>query len=363
MALGRLQVALLLCCVFLLPYFWFAGRQGQGGPQGEAGVPDTENRTGPAAPPYQLLNESRPPPLEELAVLGQDDDDMLLDLRGFRWLQRGDPGPDTGRGCSPLLLVLVHSAPGNAEERRFIRETWGSAARPDQVLVRFMLGRPADADVQRRLEAEGAAFGDLVQGPFVDTYRNLTYKHVMGLKWFARRCPRATYLLKLDDDVLVNTGVLLDFVGHTLSPHGARDLLVCNPVVRAGVKRSYRSKWRVSYAEYVGREYPVYCSGWGIMYSPDVALRLYREAQLWSRASPYFWIDDVLVTGILAARLGLEHASFEPLVLARHDLPRVLRADMPPTFMFASLDLLDDVVPDTMRLLWRRIASDSHDSS
>lgn len=374
MGVGRLQVGLLLCCVFLLPYFWFTGQQDeqQGDPAAALG---TLWSSLPTDAPYLLLNETRPPPLEELNALGDADDDALLDLRGFRWLQRGDPaGIHEGdplqetTGCSPLVLVLVHSAPGNMQKRQFIRETWGSAARREEVLVRFVLGLPAtgdcaaDAVAQHRLDAEAEAFGDLVQGPFADTYRNLTYKHAMALKWFARRCPRATYLLKLDDDVLVNTGVLLDFTRRALSPHGARDLLVCVPELHAMVKRSYRSKWRVSYAEFPARQYPAYCSGWAVMYSPDVALRLYREVQLWARGSPYFWVDDVLVTGILAARLGLTHASWEPLVLARQDLQRVLRGELRPAFMIASLDLLD-VGADTERLLWQRIVSEPHDET
>lgn len=55
----------------------------------------------------------------------------------------------------------------------------------------------------------------------------------------------------------------------------------------------FRSKWRVSPSEYAGRWFPPYCAGWVIVYSHDVAQSLYMQIQ----KEPYFWIDDVHITG------------------------------------------------------------------
>ncbi|NWI21742.1 B3GT4 galactosyltransferase, partial [Crypturellus soui] len=59
---------------------------------------------------------------------------------------------------------------------------------------------------------EAAAHGDLLQGPFADTYRNLTRKTLLLLAWAAARCPGARYVLKADDDVYVNVPALLAHV-------------------------------------------------------------------------------------------------------------------------------------------------------
>ncbi|KAK3913229.1 Beta-1,3-galactosyltransferase 5 [Frankliniella fusca] len=352
LALPRLL--LLVVFVSLSGYAWFAVQQDA------LGVGGVAVAAPPALPvPYQLLNDSEPPPLEELAGLAPDDDGVLIDLRDFRFLL-GGAAPAR---CRPLVLVLVHTALGHTAERALIRATWGSRllAPRAEVLVRFMVGQPsgegADA-AQRRIAEEAAAFGDIVQGSFVDTYRNLTYKHAMALKWFARRCPEATYLLKVDDDVVVNTPVLLDFVHNAMSPHGARRLLACTVLAHARPKRTWRSKWHVGYREYPHDEYPTYCAGWAVLYSPDVAFALYREVQ----RTPYFWIDDVLVTGVLAERLGVTHASWASLVLTSDELPRILAGDLRPTFMVA---LWYDVGldADTQGPLWHRVLAEVASSS
>ena len=59
------------------------------------------------------------------------------------------------------------------------------------------------------LDSENDRHHDLLQGSFKDTYRNLTYKHVMILKWALYYCPGVRYVLKSDDHILVNTPVLL----------------------------------------------------------------------------------------------------------------------------------------------------------
>ncbi len=43
-----------------------------------------------------------------------------------------------------------------------------------------------------------------------DTYLNLTLKTVMGLKWTAKFCNVAEFVMKTDDDIFVNVPLLLD---------------------------------------------------------------------------------------------------------------------------------------------------------
>ncbi|XP_017772816.1 PREDICTED: beta-1,3-galactosyltransferase 5 isoform X1 [Nicrophorus vespilloides] len=212
----------------------------------------------------------------------------------------------------PFLLVMVHSAPTNFAKRKTIRETWGQ--RHDGMKLVFMLGAVDDYKLQKKLELENALHGDFVQGSFKDTYRNVTYKHVMVLKYAVYHCPSAKYILKTDDDVFVNMVVYLDFLNEDLSTHGVTDLLFCNVVKDSEAARSYRSKWRVSFKEYPQRVYPTYCPGWTLLYSPDVVFKLYKEAQI----RPYFWIDDVLITGILMKNLNLTHTHNAKYIM-RHD--------------------------------------------
>uniref|UniRef100_A0A2M4DIT9 Putative galactosyltransferase n=1 Tax=Anopheles darlingi TaxID=43151 RepID=A0A2M4DIT9_ANODA len=192
---------------------------------------------------------------------------------------------------APLVLVLVHSAPANVEKRNTIRSTWG---RPDsRARLIFLLGAVNSSDAQRAIEEESLTNDDIVQGSFVDAYRNMTYKHVMALKWYNYHCPDARYVLKVDDDVFINAPVLYEVL-QLVAPQ--RNLLLCELKQKLSVKRTHRSKWFVSWREYPARYYPPHCPGYSILYSADVARGLYREAQ----RQPYFWIDDVHITGTVA---------------------------------------------------------------
>jgi hypothetical protein len=63
--------------------------------------------------------------------------------------------------------------------------------------------------LQVSLESENDQHHDLLQGSFRDAYRNMTYKHIMALKWVLHFCPGVRYVLKTDDDTFVNTPVLM----------------------------------------------------------------------------------------------------------------------------------------------------------
>lgn len=312
------------------------------------GGPAPASPTRPPQQSYLLLlpgnvSTSAPPyPMQRLAA---DDATSLIDLRGFRFRMNSFP---CGNGSRPLLLVLVHSAPANTEKRRTIRSTWGSGAGVNADFhVLFLLGEVDGEEAQEALDAESRLYGDLVQGSFRDSYRNMTYKHVMALKWAAYFCPGARYLLKTDDDVFVNSPALLRFLSHDLSMWGARKLILCAPFPFAYVKRSWRSKWRVSPLEYPGHVYPAYCAGWAVLYSPDVVFLLYQQAQ----SSDYFWIDDVHVTGTLAARANLTHTPLGSLVLSEEQVDAILSGDGIASrnfFLFGAPNLSLDAI----RRLW-----------
>ncbi|XP_035907799.1 beta-1,3-galactosyltransferase brn [Anopheles stephensi] len=225
---------------------------------------------------------------------------------------RGTRSPATA--SPPLVLVLIHSAPANLAKRNTIRATWGE---PDErARLIFLMGAVSSNASQRAIERESRLYDDIVQGNFVDAYRNMTYKHVMALKWFVYHCPGAHYVLKTDDDVFINTPVLYNALGRVVPQ---RNLLLCQLVTKLSVKRTHRSKWFVSWREYPSRYYPPHCPGYSILYSPDVAWQLYREAQ----RQPFFWIDDVHITGTVAQQVNVTITPMDGLYLdseAKSDL-------------------------------------------
>ncbi|KAL3226708.1 hypothetical protein MRX96_024772 [Rhipicephalus microplus] len=66
---------------------------------------------------------------------------------------------------------------------------------------------------------EARSVGDVVVFPFVDTYRNLTYKFVYGLKWANDNCRESVrFVVKIDDDALVNVFLLADYLKNVTGP-------------------------------------------------------------------------------------------------------------------------------------------------
>ncbi|PSN35141.1 hypothetical protein C0J52_26270 [Blattella germanica] len=236
---------------------------------------------------------------EELSARDQS---TLVDLPDFKFHMNHSP---CNEQRPPKLLVMVHSAPKNYEKRLQIRNTWGSVL--EGTLI-FVLGEVDNEALQSNLEQENRQFGDLVQGSFLDAYRNLTYKHTTTLKWVQYFCPYAHYILKTDDDTFINTPALLQVLSK--EDCQLKNLIMCRLWVKVPVQRQ-GYKWTVSRTEFEPDVFPNYCSGTAILYSSDVAHMLYREAQ----KAPYFWVDDVHVTGVLAGKLNLSHFGVEGQIL------------------------------------------------
>lgn len=119
--------------------------------------------------------------------------DSLLNIRNFHYTIQ-QPSCQS-LGVKPLVAIVVHSAPGNFRKRQTIRETWASWKRQSRVV--FLVGQSVGH--QDALVREASLFGDLIQGSFLDTYRNLTYKHTLALKWGYEECPEAPYVFKVQN--------------------------------------------------------------------------------------------------------------------------------------------------------------------
>lgn len=248
--------------------------------------------------------------LNLLKVDPERDFESLIDIKGtFEFLINQEPCPKpviiqsqngtvTRQPPELLVLILIHSAANNFRRRQIIRYTWASFTDPG-ITIYFLLGAVNCSQTQDKVLLENQLFGDLIQGNFIDSYRNLTYKHVMGLKWFTYFCQDTPVLLKTDDDVFVNTPGFLQYVRGN-----KKDIIeqrvTCHKKYSGPVIRKPETKWYVSPEEYDLENYPDYCYGFAIIYSGQMALALYREA----RVTPYFWIDDVHVTGTLMRRLN-----------------------------------------------------------
>lgn len=154
---------------------------------------------------------------------------------------------------------------------------------------------------QKSIVHENKIFGDIVQGNFIENYRNLTYKHVMGLKWSVEKCPQAKFIIKIDDDIVYDIYFLQNYLVD-VEMENQNKLLAGFILKGSKVIRNQANKWYVTKDEYEDDVYPDYLSGWLYITTQSAARSLVHASEY----SKYFWIDDTFVTGVLAKRENIE---------------------------------------------------------
>lgn len=131
----------------------------------------------------------------------------------------------------------------------------------------FLVGNPSNQNQTEKLQNESKIFNDIVQEDFMDTYANLTLKTVMAFKWSAKYCPQAKFLLKIDDDILVNSYYLKNYLHavkqkeNSTSDGTLKNTFMCLRHVNTTVIRNTTHKYYVSKEDYKEDVYKPYCSG------------------------------------------------------------------------------------------------------
>lgn len=196
------------------------------------------------------------------------------------------------------ILVYFHSATRNFQRRRILRETWANKFIFKNITMRtvFILGRTRDFIEQMKIKNENSAYGDIVQGDFLDTHQNLTVKAIMVTKWISEFCAHARYVIKADDDIFVNIFLFVEKIVSTMS---SRPKTVACHLKKNGstpIVRDQRSQWYVSKELLPGKTtYPQFCPGYALVFSGDLAPIMYTA----SFTSTYIPIDDVYMFGLL----------------------------------------------------------------
>uniref|UniRef100_A0A6M2D5B1 Hexosyltransferase n=1 Tax=Rhipicephalus microplus TaxID=6941 RepID=A0A6M2D5B1_RHIMP len=200
-------------------------------------------------------------------------------------------------------LFMVYSAPEYVEARSIIRRTWANdAKRYSGNKVLFLFGKPSNDRLQSALEFESQQYGDIVQESFMDTYRNLTLKTVMMLRWASQNCPQARFVVKIDDDCFPN---LANFYR---AMHGqAEDTIYGELRHRDRPYREIGHKWYLSPEEFPRDVFPDYITGGMYVVGGRVVNLLYRA----TGQVPFFRVEDIYLTGMCAERAGITRVNLE----------------------------------------------------
>lgn len=217
-------------------------------------------------------------------------------------------------------LIFVHTDPVHARERKLFRSTVGHPriASLFKWTMLFLVGTRPDVNVTD----EATQFGDIVQLPFMDHYRNLSLKFLYGMRWVMLNCPSVRSLVKIDDDVFIHPE-LLDAYLRTRVPVNDRRLH-CSTFRGNAVIRNPHSRHYLSSSEYPKKYFPVHCHGWFVVIPAPLMWDLYVAAF----RVPFHAIDDAYVTGDLAKTASLGHVDISPVLSADEDrLLELLRGE------------------------------------
>ncbi|XP_067662407.1 beta-1,3-galactosyltransferase 5-like [Haliotis asinina] len=203
---------------------------------------------------------------------------------------------------SVYVLAIVPSKPTNLVERTAIRQTWGSRFKMQANLkLVFLFGLDA-SPADHQLAEEQKTHADIVQGNFIDSYKNLTLKTVAMLQWYKQFCPLARYVMKVDDDVFVETDNLLSKLN--LLDRESRFILGFTDIADAPLRNS-TNKWYLSFEQYPFMQFPRFAHGPAYVISGDLVVDLFEIA----RHAPPIHLEDVYVTGLCAHIAKASHVS------------------------------------------------------
>jgi beta-1,3-galactosyltransferase 1 len=116
----------------------------------------------------------------------------------------------------------------------------------------------------------------------------------MGLKWSAIFCPQAKFVLKTDDDIFVNVGLL-----HTAALASGSDM--ANKIT--GCIKNGEGGFRPVNADVLPMlppAHPYFTAGAGYL----IAGRLVQDLYIASLHTKFFPVEDVFTTGHCARRIG-----------------------------------------------------------
>ncbi|RWS10510.1 beta-1:3-galactosyltransferase 2-like protein [Dinothrombium tinctorium] len=206
-------------------------------------------------------------------------------------------GKNLGKGVD--LVVVVMSAIYKFSQREAIRKTWGKVAKMRGIRVLFFLGETFDERTQANVVRENELNSDIIQVAFHDHYYNNTLKAIAILRSLSRYCKKVKFVLKSDDDMLLNIQIASDFAK---SNRYAKRTIFGLIYRNAAVNRSRFSKWFVPKSVYRANRYPSYATGAVYMFTGDAIEPLLNACV--NDLNPLY-IDDVYITGIVAQKAGV----------------------------------------------------------
>ncbi|XP_062580816.1 beta-1,3-galactosyltransferase brn-like, partial [Saccostrea cucullata] len=195
------------------------------------------------------------------------------------------------------ILILVKSSPENFHFRKWVRfKIQNYINLRDSVKTVFLLGQSVTRD--KDVLKESKIYGDIIQGSFVDAYRNLTYKTIMGYRWMSKYCEDSEFIVCKDDDFKIN---IVNIVKQ-IKAHKEPKTMFIGRLVEKGntIYRDPNHKWYLSKEDFPENVLPPYFPGGAYIVSATIAKKLVSNFHL----VKWLPIDDVYI-GLVAQKSNI----------------------------------------------------------
>lgn len=242
--------------------------------------------------------------------------DKTWEERGFQVVPTIQPLLiENHKVCQPSddntqVLIVINSAVERLNYRIRVRSTWGNTQYNvnNNIKLLFVLGNDMESHLNPFIRVEYETYGDILQVSTPDGYDDLTYRGIQVLRWISENCQSVPYIIKTDDDCMVNVFAVLDELNKP-QPFGFSYEHINNSNEEKTPVTEYIGcglLWKdylitrcgkngVPWEEYPHRSLPPFCPGGGYVITYNTSVRLYRS----SINAPFLRNDDVFMTGIL----------------------------------------------------------------
>jgi beta-1,3-galactosyltransferase 1 len=208
------------------------------------------------------------------------------------------------------ITIFIHSSPKTSgqyfDKREATRKTWVSDAIKFNVKAFFVIADAEDDKTQKELESEALEHKDMIQFGFDNSYYNNTLKHISLLRWAQQKCLDTKYIMKTDDDIIVNVKQLIENLQSLKTGITGYLFTTMEPI------RDVTNPWFLPECLYPDAVYPHYVSGNAYLITKDVIKPLIETIDQFS--GPIIDIDDVFVTGILAEKAGVKRYENDKII-------------------------------------------------
>ncbi len=222
-------------------------------------------------------------------------------------------------------VIVVLSARKNFERRDLVRHTYGTIKSANNVrilAVVFMLGnsdtQAMEEGERNRLHEEINRYGDIVVGDFVDSYRNLTRKSIMAYEWVASYCRQAQFVVKTDDDAVVNAFQLTKELNSWSEADVVSSKIWCQVHENENTIKDATSRFYASPIDFPSGKFTDHCAGLGYITTIGVVDRTVNAI---SKGFPgrVCTHEDVFMTSVVRLYINSKWNSFyendEPIEL------------------------------------------------